>query len=336
MRGFLSTTLDREVAKTYAELPSEDLAVLFEITVELDQVPSMILADVSKFSPFPVEKEILFGLNATFEIDEQVLDDCNRWIIRMHATNRGQEITNDYLRQRQSEISIYSSSSLISINFTLAQLLIEMGQYVKAINFLEKILPTTDDQRANLYFILADAKISSYHSAEHALDQAIPLLKESKELFISLNNDLGVANSLRRLGDAFVLNEQYDEAIPIYQEARQLYKQISIHDQQEHIAKCYNGLADAYLEQRRYEEAASYYLRALKKRKAHLPDEHPAIARSYYSLGRYYYIKGNNNQNAALYLNKALERKKKVYPSDHPSILCNQRLLEEVLAALKN
>jgi len=330
MPGFLSTTTCRDTAISFAGSSCENAVVLFEITVDLDQVPSMVLADVSKFSAILDEKEILFGLNATFEIDEQFLDDCGRRIIRMHATNRGQEIANDYVRHRQLETSNCSSSSLISINFILAQILIEMGQYVKAVKFLKKILPTTDDDRANLYFILADAMISSYSSGEHALDEGIELLKESRELFISLENKLGIANTLRRCADALVLNEQYDEAYHQYREARKLYRQIP--DQKEKIASCHNGLVDVCLGQRKYAEAKFYCLKALNWRKAHLSDEHPAIARSYYTLGRYYDSIGNNNENALLYLNEALERKKKIYPLDHPSIQCNKRLLEKVQA----
>jgi tetratricopeptide (TPR) repeat protein len=331
MRGFLSTTSDRKVAESFAGFSSENLPVVFEITVNLDQVPSMVLADISKLSVVSHEEEILFGLNSTFEIDDQFLGDCGRWIIQMHATNFGQEITNDYVRRRQLETSNCSSSSSISINFILAQFLIEMGQYVKAVKFLKKVLPTTDDERANFYFILADAKISSHHSVEHALDEGIQLLKESRELFNSLDNKLGVANALRRYADALVLKEQYDESSRIYRQAIMLYRQIP--DQQEKSASCHNGLGDVYLGQRKYANAKSYYLKALKWRQAHLPYEHPAIARSWFSLGRYYKSIGNNDENALFYLNQALERKKKIYPSDHPSIQCNERLLEKIQAA---
>ncbi|CAF3362098.1 unnamed protein product, partial [Rotaria sp. Silwood2] len=332
MRGFLSTTLDRRVAEDFAESSPENLAVLFEITVHLDQVPSMILADISKYSVNSHEKEILFGLNATFEVDEQVQSDCGRWIIRMHATNCEQEIVNDYIRYLQSETSNVSSSSSIPINFILARFLVEMGETVKAVKLLEKTIPTTDDERANLYFIWADAKISSYHLVEHAFDEAIRLLKKSEELFISLDNKLGQAHTFRRYADAQVLNEMYDEAIHSYQRANQLYKEIP--GQKENIASCCNGLADVYLAKRKYTKAYIYYSKVLTWRQAYLSDEHPAIARSYYSLGRYYHLKGNNNENALRFVTKALELKKKIYPPSHPSIQCNERLLKEIQAAL--
>jgi tetratricopeptide (TPR) repeat protein len=207
----------------------------------------------------------------------------------------------------------------------------EMGQYMQAVKFLKKILPTTDDERANLSFMLADAKISSYRSVERELDEAIALLKESRELFISLNNKLGEANTFRRYADALVLKEQCNEATLAYKQARKLYRQIA--GQQANVANCYNGLGDIYLAQRKYPEAKCYYLRALKLRQAHLSNEHPAIARSYYSLGRYYYFKGNNNENARIYLNEALERKKKIYPADHPSIERNESLLKTIQEA---
>ncbi|CAF4090783.1 unnamed protein product, partial [Rotaria sp. Silwood1] len=127
MRGFLSTTRARNIAEIFAGSPSDGLAVLFEITVDLDQVPTMVLADISQFTVMPDEKEVLFGLNAIFEIDKQFQDDCGRWNIQMHATNCEQEIANDYIKHRQLETLNSSSSSWTSINFIVAQLLIEMG-----------------------------------------------------------------------------------------------------------------------------------------------------------------------------------------------------------------
>ena len=335
-RSFLSTSLNPDVSTCFSGCSPENLSVLFVITVDLDQVPEMILADISRIGDMADEEEVLFGINATFEIDKQFQrDDDGQWIIQMHATNRGAEIANDanaYLKHRSSEILNYSSSTWISIYFILAQLLIEIGQYGKAVKFLEKIRPTTDNERAYLYLLLADAKISSHSPEENTLDDGIRLLKKSTELFTSLGNEGAVAHTLRRHADALVLKKEYKEAEAFYRAAKTRYE---IGGQNENIANCNNGLGDVYLGLRKYPEAKSQYEKVLNWRKSHLPDEHPAIARSHYSLGRYYYSMGNNDANAEWHLNQALERKKKIYSLDHPSIQCNKRLLEEVSAAYR-
>ncbi|CAF1374543.1 unnamed protein product, partial [Didymodactylos carnosus] len=63
--GFLSTSVLREVAYDFARKPSKrkDIeALLIEIHVDLNLVKTIVLADISKYSIFANEKEILFDL----------------------------------------------------------------------------------------------------------------------------------------------------------------------------------------------------------------------------------------------------------------------------------
>ncbi|CAF1536794.1 unnamed protein product [Didymodactylos carnosus] len=350
--GFLSTTLNRRLAETFAGSandPQDDdsVAVLFEITVDLNQISSTVLAYISHLGNLDKEEddeedneeEVLFGLGARFKREGRcVQDEEGRWIVKMQATDRGQEIASDYVSHWLTEMSNFSSPSSLhstSLKMILSQLLIEMGKYEKAIKFLDLILPTTDEERANRCFGLADAKLSCFEDQDRltAVGEAVALLTEALGLFVSSKNQLGAANTQRRLADAFVLREEYKLAKDNYHQAHRIYSEIR--GQEANIASCINGLGDVYLGEKSYEQAGKLYQDALKKRRQCLPDEHPAIARSYYSLGRYYYFKGNNEENARTMVKEAMVRKRKIYPPEHPSILRNTRFLKTVLAAEK-
>lgn len=342
--GFLSTTYDRSVAIAFAEsakgAPGGDTALLLlEITVNLNQTSSTILAETSHFGNFKQEEEVLFGLGAHFEKEGKcVQDEEGRWILKMQATYLGQEIASHYVSCRLTEMANFSSPSSLHSTFLkmiLSQMLIEMGQYKKAIKFLDLILPTTDEERAIRYFGLADAKLSCIDDQERVtiVDEAVALLTEAVDLFVSLKNLLRTANTLRRLADALVLKEEYTLAKNHYQQAHRIYR--GIDRQEANIASCINGLADVYLAEKSYDQAEILYKDALNKRRLCLSDEDPAIARSYYSLGRYYYFKRNNEENARMMIKESLWRKMRIYPLNHPSVLWNSRFLKILLPEKK-
>lgn len=341
--GFLSTTYDRNVAVAFAESAKgasggDMVLLLLEITVDLNQISSTVLTEISHLGNFKQEEEVLFGLGAHFKTEgECVRDEEGRWILKMQAIDLGKETASNYASKRLTEMSKFAPSSSQHSTFLkmiLSQMLIEMGQYKKAIKFLALILPTTDEERAIHCFGLADAKLSCFGDQDRVTttDEAVALLAEALDLFISSKNLLGTADTLRRLADALVLKEEYPMAKNYYQQAHRIYKEI--HRPETDIANCINGLADVYLGEKSYDFAEILYKDALEKRRSCLSDEDPAIGRSYYSLGRYYYFKRNNEKNAEFMIDKALKQKMKIYPPDHPSVQRNY-LFQKILLPLK-
>jgi hypothetical protein len=70
MNGFLSTSRSYDVAIAFAQGPiiTDYTSVLFKITVDLDTPKPMCIADISEYSSFPDEQEVLFNVGCIFRV----------------------------------------------------------------------------------------------------------------------------------------------------------------------------------------------------------------------------------------------------------------------------
>ena len=62
----------------------------------------MIFAHVQNIAAIPDEKEVLFDISSTFEIDCIKYDDETTrqvWIVKMHCTNKAEELVNTVLQK---------------------------------------------------------------------------------------------------------------------------------------------------------------------------------------------------------------------------------------------
>ncbi|CAF0800693.1 unnamed protein product [Didymodactylos carnosus] len=94
INGFLSTTRSRHLALNFATKPTKRMdivPVLFEIEVDRTQTTT-VFADISEWSDYPQEQEVLFDVGAVFEISNvKVNEEQHVWIIKMKAINKGLE-----------------------------------------------------------------------------------------------------------------------------------------------------------------------------------------------------------------------------------------------------
>ncbi|CAF5174252.1 unnamed protein product, partial [Rotaria magnacalcarata] len=81
----------------------DTIRVLFDIQCDLEQLDkNTIFADISEFSQYPREEEVLFDLNACFVI-ESIEELGSLQIIKMNLSNEAEKITKDYLELTQNE-----------------------------------------------------------------------------------------------------------------------------------------------------------------------------------------------------------------------------------------
>ncbi|CAF1583835.1 unnamed protein product, partial [Didymodactylos carnosus] len=98
--GFLSTSLDKQVALFYLDQSRDKEApiqsVLFEITAN-STLLSGTFADIHLFSRMPHEREVLFSIDAVFKIDNiEFSDAINCWTVRMVLTDEGMKNVREY------------------------------------------------------------------------------------------------------------------------------------------------------------------------------------------------------------------------------------------------
>ena len=113
-KSFMSTSTDKHIALFYAA-PShpqspQSQSLLIEISVDMT-APDIIAADISRFSEFPDEKEVLFDIGMKFRVDSLAYDSLRPiWCCRLVAMPNESPITT--LSQ-----SISSNNSYADLNF---------------------------------------------------------------------------------------------------------------------------------------------------------------------------------------------------------------------------
>jgi tetratricopeptide (TPR) repeat protein len=128
--------------------------ILFEVDVDLNNSPDIVVTDVSGYSSIPDENEILFNLGTTFIITGINYDDeIHVWYIRMTTSSELALINekyNNYTLERCIEIT-----PAISFGHLICEIL---SDYPKALDYLHRLLrskPWNDDNRSGIYHYLA-------------------------------------------------------------------------------------------------------------------------------------------------------------------------------------
>ncbi|CAF1145895.1 unnamed protein product [Didymodactylos carnosus] len=140
--GFLSTSKSIGIACAFAT------NVLFEIKVNTE-VENIIFAHISEYSMIKGEGEVLFDLGTTFRITNvEYNDNIKLWIVSMiDDVDEGFNIIKDYIKMKKQKMNEIMTGK---ISFSSGWLLIEMGQYTKAIYYFENLLQYTTNEIENI------------------------------------------------------------------------------------------------------------------------------------------------------------------------------------------
>ncbi|CAF0735286.1 unnamed protein product [Didymodactylos carnosus] len=313
--GYLSSSRLRTVAYDFAKKPSKrsDIeAVLFEITVDIQAVEKIILADVAEFSDFPNEAEVLFDLGAAFKIDSVKYDDEDKlWLIVTSATDKGAELANEYIEFQKKKVA----ESNIVLMF--GHLLADMGEYIKSQQYFENVLRgrPNDEEVACVYHNIGRA-----HRLKGEYDHSLENYQKAYDMHSNARPPrlVSAAKTLNGMGILYNERHNHDEALNYLTRALKMYEK-ALQRKHADIAGTLNNIGNVYRDQGRYDLALQYLKRAQKINEDTLPPNHPNIALTYNNIGNVYY-KRSDYKTALDYYNKALKLKEKALPADHPDI----------------
>jgi tetratricopeptide (TPR) repeat protein len=163
VNSFLSTSNDRLVAVLFADdpnMPNDMTSVLFEIEADPLMVDTKPYADISKFSQFSEEQEILFMFGSIFRVTSVdhgaghgVEPD---WIIRMSLCDDDDKDVQKVLNYMQAQ----NGKGETNLR-TLGKLLWKMGNYDMAEKYYRRFLndlPPGDELRVSVYEDIAEIK----------------------------------------------------------------------------------------------------------------------------------------------------------------------------------
>ncbi|CAF0996040.1 unnamed protein product [Didymodactylos carnosus] len=310
--GFLSTTLDRDCASRYAGDGSrceQEQSVLFQIDIDRS-VNKFPYADISLNSAFgETEKEILFSMGAIFRIEALSESKPGLWIVKLKLT--GEE--DNELRQ----LTEYMAEKIFVVSplYSLARLLLEMGDYKRAEQICIRLLK--DECITKNWKSLAgvhNALGLIYHQTGDKV-KAIEYYEKS----IELQSETAVVTLVApyaNLASLYDEDGQYEKADMCQSKALQIVLSSPNIDQM-HLANCYNKFGEAFREEHQFEKALPMYKAALAIWLKYLPANHPNIAAVYNNIATLYSDQEQYDE-AVFYYNKTLQLQINTLPENHP------------------
>ncbi|CAF4830426.1 unnamed protein product [Rotaria sp. Silwood1] len=332
--GYLLTSRRRSLALSFALKSTERInvvSVLFHIQCDIKQTDKNItFADIRQFSAYPEEEEVLFDLNACFQI-ESMQENESVHIIKMNLSNEGQKITKDYIELTQKE------TEEISVSIIFGRLLCDLGEYDKSQKYFQYLFNSSQNEdRSWIEFNIGRCLYlkGEWNEAREYYDHAYDRMMMGKPARVKDS-----ARVLNNIGVILDNQGKYDEALDYYQRALKIREEFypSVHMA---IATSLGNIGIILCEQGKYDEALDYHQRALNIQEELYPSGLADIPHSFDNIDgtpctQREYDKAPNHYH------EAEETRKKVYISVHINIatslnyigiiLRNQRKYNEAL-----
>lgn len=337
--AFFSTSREVSVAKIYAgiekhkpslSIPDVLESILLVIDVNLDLNPDLVLADVKHLSIFSDEAEVIFDLGTVFKIESfTYIEEDNYWICYMQTSSKGQDITKEYLKFKQTELNMSTD-----IEIVFGDLLYDMGEWLKSRIYFEKMsTQRIDDPQVHMgiarcyealnqsdqallhlkqaykmvlksdrqCFALA-AKICFYSSRVHYIcnnfEESLVFNKKALELYKKageVQNRAGIAETLRCAGLIYFLKCDHDASLEHFQQALLLFEDIYRFDHPDKSTALIS-LSYAYYLRGEYQRALKYMLDGIAIQERLLPNDHPHLAAHINSVGKLLYKQGKYSE----------------------------------------
>jgi tetratricopeptide (TPR) repeat protein len=351
--GFLSTSRRKQVALIFAGTSGTDAirqSVIYEIEYNLNELKSVVVADISSYSRMPDEEEVLFDLSATFKLLSISRDETNLlWIIRMKATDEGREAAQNYSKLNQQDIDE------TSVSVVLGELFLKMGQYDKAQLYFKNLIKQKKELEnvAWIYNIMGDlcrrqgnydqglkyyklsyekiprrrqrqtARILSgwgiiyYELAEYnkALENFQKALKITQKYYG--HDHKNNAQDLNNIGLVYHEKQEYNLALDFLMKALKVAKKSP--SDPVYVASCLVNIARVYRRKKDFDLALKYYLESLKILEEHVGHEHSDIGLIIDNMSELYNEMGEHDYALEKAL-KGLDIRQKSLPNDHPDI----------------
>ncbi|CAF1424369.1 unnamed protein product [Adineta steineri] len=314
--GFLSTSCSKDVAMEFATKPTKRtniVSVLQEIECSSDILESIVFANITKYSEFEQEQEVLFDLSSTFKIESISENDPQLVVVKLTATDAGTKIAEKYVDLNRKRNEETTPDILFGI------LLVQMGKYDQSLTYFKNLLNASDDKvdEARIY-----NTIGSAYLCKPKLNRAYKFAKRAYRMMIFVVKGSRIKDSTRPMtimAHVYLRKEMYEESLDFYLEVLEISEKFY---GRKHLdtAVALDHIGNAYLEIRDYEQALVYYGKSFKIRQEQLPPVHLDIAASLNNLGLVRW--GLKSIDKALeHFQESLKIRKQLLPSDHISII---------------
>ncbi|CAF1424083.1 unnamed protein product [Rotaria sordida] len=210
INSFFSTSTNRTTAlfflgDTTSLIGLKLVGILFEIDADPQMVTTKPFADISKYSHFTNESEVLFMIGSLFHLNSIICNDDHVWIIKMSLCSDDENDLKQVLLRMKQQLGKGETNLR-----TLGRVLWEMGKLDLAEKYIKRLLnelPSNNQLRCNLYEDLGkiasqkgdyDMSIQWYQKALEVPKQNISTDTKWKQRGISIvkENSAGITYGL--------------------------------------------------------------------------------------------------------------------------------------------
>ena len=193
--SFFSTTRDYDIALEFTKrCPADLYAVIFEIDADPEIVKTKPFGDITKYSYFPEEREVLFSINSIFRIKSVQQNSDRLWTIRMTLCSDTDPELQPIIDKIKRKYGSYEEESAV---VAFSQILREMKKFDDAEKYCHRLLHEFSLDESLLGIVYLElAEIASnkrdYQLNNRCHEKAMKIKKKTES--DSFFNSAGAAN----------------------------------------------------------------------------------------------------------------------------------------------
>jgi tetratricopeptide (TPR) repeat protein len=316
MNSFLSTSLNSQRARSFFlmnDLSDDVKQVFFQIDADPRIENIKAFSNITSFSVFPDEEEILFMIGSIFRLNNVFQDNQGVWIVQMSLCSFNNHQLESLFQHMKNELGIGETNLL-----KFGEILKDMGKFEHAEKYILRLLnqlPHHHRDIGSCYFQLGSVAYNK-DDYESSLEWYNKLLKIDLE---TLEEDHpNIASTHNNMAEVYRKKDENERALESYNKALIIYQRV-YGVNHFNVATCLNNMGIVYKNEKKYNEALQCYEKSLEIREMCLPPNHPDLSSSHGNIGNLQHMLGNHNL-ALEHLHESLKIYSKSLPSQHPRI----------------
>ena len=322
---FFSTSIHRTTAMRFlhrTEILSDQCRVLFEIDANPRLSSSKPFADLSRFSQYVDEKEILFMIGCVFRLRDVHQSDHNQstWIVHMELCDDDEHDMRQLFEHMKKD---YGGGNDQVNTLAFGRVLHQMGKYELAEKFYRRLLhevPLRDPTLSDLYYSLGVVlmDIGDYDSSLQWLNKSLEIVQQTNP-----SDYVNISSRYCCIGLLYSRKHDHQRALEQYKQGIELFQKRNNTDHL-YLAHLYNNKAIVYDEQKRYPKALKCFRKTLAIYEKHLPPDHSDVGTVHDNMGIIYRVLGDYDSAMKCH-EQSMQIREKSLPSDHTLIAFNYR-----------
>ncbi len=330
--SFLSTSTNIKVSDLYAggARQNPDLTgVVFELEIN-SSISSTPFAFIGNLSHFNEEKEYLFSMHTIFRICDIEPREDGLWQVKLSLTSDNDQemkMLTEYIRR-----NIKDGTGLQR----LGALMLEMGQYDKAIEVYEALVRATHSDVDRQAFSSVYNQLGAIYNLQGKIDKALAHYNTSLEMKLTYlsPNDPSLSPIYSNIGSALRNQNKLNEALKYMERALNIELQASQSDPLK-IASYHNNIGLILTDQKKYNNALIHYEKALEIQQKCLPPSHPQLATLFNNIGTIYNELKDYDKALSCYT-KSLEIMQRSLLPNHPDLATSHNNLGAIYSELED